>query len=155
ARCGSLSIWNRYGRGMARFGTALAFQGGTMARRIFRTPIRGRARVLLLCVAVVAEAAFAACLWESGKERPTHGYLMKVGPRFVVAWTRGDRHFDTTVYGSLEDAVRFAGEELGLTIGKHLWASPELEYLSLKDRFGTYVLHWKTFDSSFLNQLTF
>jgi len=55
----------------------------------------------------------------------------------------------------LLDALDFIQNDLGLVLKSHVLASEELEYVSLQDRSGTYILHWKAFRLPNLHQMTF
>jgi len=114
----------------------------------------GKARLWVIGLLALLEAALVGVLWTHSKSRTEIGYLIKVGTKYVLAWKDNDSRFDSAVYASLGDAVRFA-DELGLRRGRNVMDTGDVEYLAFNDRPAGFVVQWKIFQQPFLNQLTF
>lgn len=126
-----------------------------MWNRAKRIRIQGNARIWVVAVVALLEALLVGVLWARSQPKAQIAYLMKVGGRYVLAWKDTDSRFDSVVYKDLNDAVRFADENLGLHRGHNFLESADVEYLSFNDRPTGYVVQWKVINQPFLNQLTF
>ncbi len=111
---------------------------------------RGLALILLIAV----EGIIAFVLFTLPTNIP-FGYLIKTGPNYLVAWRDPDIGLQSRNFSVLLDALQFADESLNLHVKTGSRPDIELEYLDLQDRFGGFVLLWKTFQVDFLNQITF
>jgi hypothetical protein len=126
-----------------------------MWKRAHKVRFEGSARVWVIGALALFEAALVGVLWNRSRAPAEMAYLMKVGPRYVLAWRDTDARYDSAVYSDLDEAVRFADEELGLRRGLNPNDTGEIEYLNFDDRPVGYVVQWKIVRQPFLNQLTF
>ena len=122
-----------------------------MIKIVFKSRLRGRALLVVLLALCCLEGLYLKHLWEKAA-KPELGFLLKVGSSFVVAWRDPDFGFESKVFPSLEDAM---GRVDGLGLNLAIRGNTTLEYMSLKDRHGKFVLHWKTFEMRQLNRMTF
>ncbi len=119
-----------------------------------RIRFEGKTRLWVIGLLALLEAALVGMLWTRSQSRAEMAYLMKVGTKYVLAWKDDTARFDSAVYASLGDAVRFA-DELGLHRGRNLLDTGDVEYLAFNDRPAGFVVQWKISQQPFLNQLTF
>ena len=105
---------------------------------------------------VVVELLLAALVWNHAKpQNVVVGFLVKNGSRYVIAWKDEYAGYNSRSYGTLKDALHFLNDDLKLSRGRNPIANDELEFVQLQDRFGAFVLIWKTINISILNRLTF
>ncbi len=83
------------------------------------------------------------------------GFLIKSGSHYTVAWKLDTRDYETRSYETLPEALSFMHQDLKLSEGRNPLPEHELEHAWLNNRFGNYVVLWKTLKYSFVNQLTF
>lgn len=121
------------------------------ARRI---RIEGNARLWVIGLVALFEAALVGIIWSQSQARAQIAYLMKVGSKYVLAWKDTDMKYDSVVYASLGEAIQFA-DELGLRRGRNILDSGDVEYLSFNDRPAGYVVQWKIFSLPYVHQMTF
>lgn len=112
-------------------------------------------KVAVLLIVLAIEVAFAAYLWRESKPGAVLGFLVKSGRLYHLVWKNENSGYETQEYASIEEALRFAREELLLKIGTNPVPQYELEHLWMQDRFGSYIVLWKTVGLDFLNQITF
>lgn len=123
---------------------------------LLRTRIENKKhRLFALLGILVIEAVFAGYLWSRSKPGAVLGFLVKNGNHFTVAWRDSVAGYDSHDASPIDDALRFAKEELKLTAGINPFSEFELEHVWLEDRFGTTLVMWKTLGINFLNQITF
>lgn len=126
-----------------------------MLKTLHSIRFRGRARLFVFLALAVAEGLYGWHLWEASRINPDSGYLLKVGHKYMLVWTLGQMNYDSLLYPDMGEALAYAREHLNLDVGRYSYGSPELEWLSLDDRSGAYLLQWKTFEVGMLHQLTF
>ena len=123
---------------------------------LLRTRIEHRRHRLLALVCVVAlELVLGAYVWQRSKPPAVLGFLIKNGSQFIVCWKDKMDGYERHEASSIDDALRFAREELKLSAAVNPFAEFELEHVWLQDRFGTTLVMWKTAGIDFLNQITF
>ena len=123
---------------------------------LLRTRIEKKShRFLVLCLLVALEFIFGAYLWRKSKPEAILGFLTKNGDHFTIAWRDTLKGYESHDALSIEDAMRFAREELHLSAAVNPISEFELEHVWTQDRFGTYLVMWKTHSINFLNQITF
>jgi len=112
-------------------------------------------RAVFLTLFIALEIVAGLHLWNKSHNEATLGYLVKHGGAYVVAWKEKGSPYQFESHNSLERALAFAREELKL--GEGLVVQPDLamEHIWVDDRFGSYVLLWKTDRTPLLNQITF
>lgn len=86
---------------------------------------------------------------------PDSGFLVKNGDRYVIAWIESSKEYLYMDFGNLSEALNFAKNVLNLEANGRNFGRHSMEYIEIKDRFGAFVLVWKTAEIDFLNQLTF
>lgn len=115
---------------------------------------RNRTRVLILVV--LFELVFGGFIWSrSAPQSVVFGFLVKNGNRYVIGWKDEYTGLNSHTYGTLKEALHFLKDDLKLSRGRNPIVEQEVEFVWLQDRFGAYVLMWKTPNISFLNRLTF
>jgi len=123
---------------------------------LLRTKIENRRHRLIAFLCIVGlEVVFGAFLWQRSKPGAVLGFLVKNGNQFTVCWKDTMDGYDRHDVASIDDALRFAREELKLSAAVNPFAEFELEHVWLQDRFGTTLVMWKTAGIQFLNQITF
>ena len=110
----------------------------------------GAAVVLSLFSFVVGRFA-----WTHSEPKPQHGFLIKHGNQYVVAWKPGEFPVEMATHESLADAVRFARNELKLHSGYNPRTSLNVEHAWLRSDNGQFRLYWKSWEFPNLNRLTF
>jgi hypothetical protein len=120
-------------------------------RRVF--PVF-RPRFWALLLLLVAEVTFL-CAWRSSEPRALVGYLVKVGPKYLIAYRDEARNLRVSEHATLDAALGFSEQTLDLE--RAVSASPynELEYTWMSSRQGNYVVHWKLQHFEPLLRLTF
>lgn len=83
----------------------------------------------------------------------SHAFLIKDGSSYAVYWS-AEGQYDFATYKDLRSALKFAHNSLGLSEGSS-FQGMDIERLWTQDRFGSFVVMWKTFRHPHLNQLTF
>lgn len=113
-----------------------------------------RPRFWALLVLLVAEVTFL-CAWRAHEPHAQVGYLVKVGPKYLVAYRDQNRNLLVSEYATLGAALGFSEQTLDLE--RAVSASPfnELEYTWMTARQGAYVVHWKLAHFEPLLRLTF
>lgn len=85
----------------------------------------------------------------------TLGFLSRTGKEYKVVWREPGEGILERSFSELSRAIQFAKNTLNLRVGRNPKLDWELEYLDVQDRYGGYVLLWKTFEVNFLFQMTF
>lgn len=112
-------------------------------------------KVLAVLVVVAIEVALGCYFWEQAKPGAVLGFLVKNGQKYTLVWKDEVTGYESRDYTSIQDATRYAREELRLKTGANPIAEHELEHLWMQDRFGTYLVFWKTVGVNYLNQISF
>jgi hypothetical protein len=113
---------------------------------------KGTVRWGILAGLVVVELLLVAFL-QFTVPVASHAFLIKNGKDYVVFWSE-DGTYDSRHYSELRKAIDFAKMELGLEQAPST-NGMDIERLWIQDRFGAFVVMWKTFRFPYLNQLTF
>jgi hypothetical protein len=83
------------------------------------------------------------------------GYMVKDGHGFGIGWRDRWDALNYKWFPSFDGAKTYAENELHLAGGRVTSDTFETESVWVQDRYGTYIVLWKTTHSRFLNQLTF
>jgi len=114
-------------------------------------------KIRLLVLVLMLEFTVSVYLWRTWKPDTAVGFLVKKGSEYVVAWrdvgTEQNYYYKTV--SSLNEALEFANEALNLSASRNVISDAELEHIWMDERFGNYVLLWKTANIPYLHQLTF
>lgn len=116
---------------------------------------RRRRRSEWLLVVLAVETVLVVTYFLSTPTGPHLGFLVKNGGSYILAWRQAPHEYQTQSYTTLEQALNFAREELGLTAGRVPTLDHELEHIWLSTRAGQSVLFWKPLRTSILSKLTF
>lgn len=119
----------------------------------FRSRSRRRSQWLLL--ALVAETAAVLTYFLTASTGPHLAFLVKNGGSYLLAWRQAENQYETRTYPSLEEALTFAHDELGLGAGRNPTLDHELEHIWMEPRAGQSVVFWKEWRQPFLGKLTF
>jgi len=112
-------------------------------------------RIAVLACILALEVVFATFLWQRSKPGAVLGFLVKNGNHFTISWRDQDDGYESHDVSSIDAAMQFARKELKLSAGINPISEYELEHIWMQDRFGTYLVMWKTAGIDFLNQITF
>lgn len=110
---------------------------------------------MVLAVVVALEVLFTIFLWQRSKPGAVLGFLIKNGDHFTIAWRDTLHGYESQDVPTIEAALKFAREELKLSAAVNPLSEYELEHVWMQDRFGTYLVMWKSSGIQFLNQITF
>lgn len=123
---------------------------------LLKGKIEKRNRTKVLVVAVLIELILGGLVWKHTKSQSVVlGLLVKNGNSYVIAWKDEYTGYDSHSYSTLKEALHFVQDDLRLSPGRNSLVDEEVEFVWLQERFGAYVLMWKTMNVSFLNRLTF
>ena len=123
---------------------------------LLRGKLEKRNRTKVLVVVVMIELLLGGFIWSHSKNQSVVlGFLVKNGNRYVIAWKDEYTGYDSHSYSTLKEALHFVHDDLKLSPGRNPLVDEEVEFVWLQERFGAYVLMWKTLNFSFLNRLTF
>jgi len=111
-------------------------------------------KLIALLVVLVVELIFIGYVWVQSKPPPAFALLVKRGNSYLVAW-KSDSGYEKRNHDNLSDAIKFLNYELKLSRGKNPSVGGVLEHMWVQDRFGSYMLMWKTESLSYLNQISF
>src|SRR5689334_18080993 len=132
----------------------LALLRGMLHTNLLRTRFDQRRKVIVLLGVIAMEIVLGAFLWQRSKPGAVVGFLIKNGQRYTVAWKDAMSGYDSHTCASIDEALKFANEELRLSAAANPIREHELEHVWTADRFGTQVVLWRTVGSA-LNQITF
>lgn len=119
----------------------------------FRT--RPRRRTFWLLLALFAETSLVAAYFLSTPPGPHLGFLVKNGGSYLLAWRDASHDYQVQSYATLDQALVFAREELGLGAGRVPTLDHELEHIWMNTRAGQSIVFWKAWRTPFLSRLTF
>lgn len=102
---------------------------------------------------VLVEAVLFATLGHPQEPKPEVGYLLKIGPNYVVTWRVEKNNYYQIRFSRLNDALSFARLELALK--KATFSDSEIEHVWLSDRGGSTAVLWKITSTPYLNRWTF
>ena len=122
-----------------------------------RRALRHRRAKIFLMIGVITVEGLIAFYLGFGRSAPaTRGYLSKIGREYLVAWHDASvPNFQYATYGSLDEAILFLKGNLGLSTGHTVRPELELENVWVQDRYGSFVVFWKTEKIPFVNQISF
>jgi len=123
--------------------------GSRTAAVRFRQP-----RFLALLALLLAEVTFL-CAWRTNEPRAQIGYLVKAGPKYLVAYRDETKNLMVSEYPTLDAALGFSEQTLSLERGVSASPFNELEYAWMTSRQGAYVVHWKLSHFEPLLRMTF
>src|SRR4051794_34091326 len=103
-----------------------------------------RNRFWILGILLGIEAMVGLRVWSTTKPSALMGFLTKSGSQYLVVWRDEDAQLQYQALASLDGAIQFAQDDLRLAAGRNLRTDLEVERVWVDDRFGGYVLLWKT-----------
>lgn len=122
---------------------------------LLRTRFERKNKIAALFAIIALEVVLGVHLWERSKPGAILGFLIKDGSQFTVAWKDPVTGYTSRSLGTIDEALKFAREELKLSEGTNPILEHELEHVWLQDRFGNYLVMWKTSYVPYLHQITF
>lgn len=110
-------------------------------------------RGLLLCL--LGTEVLLLTGWRRWEPRAEVGYLVKLGSRYLVAYRDQNRAMRVSEHASLESALAYSEQSLGLLRGVSATSLDDLEFTWTSKRASGFVVYWKLAYFEPLNRLTF
>ncbi|MBI4405240.1 MAG: hypothetical protein HY537_13845 [Deltaproteobacteria bacterium] len=103
-----------------------------------------RKQVIILAILLALEFMLALYLLTRDHTATRLGYLVKIGNSYLVAWKKAQSEYGYHSFSNLNEALDYSKQVLGLSEGRPVTSDIELERAWIQDRFGQYVVFWKT-----------
>lgn len=110
---------------------------------------------IALMVLTLAEVAGISFFWKLSEPVSLRGSLIKDGARYILRWENSDKTIEAKEFGSPQEAVTFAKNELQLEVGANPNFSDLIENVWVRNEMGKKIVFWKTTGLPFVNRLTF
>lgn len=112
---------------------------------------KGMAIAFLLLI----EICVGALIWQKAKPVPAQGYVVKNGNAYLLLWRNSDKSMDSSRHNSLQEALDFADQNLGMKIGPNPTSHDAATHVWAREDHGKKMVFWETENLPVLHRLTF